>query len=259
MDRTFDPGDLVMLPILDANSAEALGEELLARAKEEELDDTVALALRRMKQALVALENAGRARLDAEPAAENDRRKAYQEESNAIGVVHDWLASWTRVPAEIAGDKRAEAKRLHAALFDDGLKFLRLPYKTVWAEANRRMKWLDEHEAEDVFRRLGGLDILENLRAVHQKYGAVLGITKAQALAPESPSIRAPLDTFTARLRDYVVQVAATGNLGDAEARGRATRLLSPLARWQSPKVSPREEPEAPAPEPTPAPSTPIS
>src|SRR5687768_16974841 len=128
MDRSFEPGDLVLLPILDANGAEALGEELLSSAKGEELDEAVALALRRMKQAHAALGAATRARLESEPAQESDRREAFRDEIIAVNALHDWLYAWARLP-DGAAEGAAEAKRLYAALFDDGLRFLKLQHK----------------------------------------------------------------------------------------------------------------------------------
>jgi hypothetical protein len=248
MERSFDPRDLVLLPVLDASSALALGHKLLTHAKKEELASSVAQSARRLKQSLSALRDAARARFDEGPADSARRRKAHSVVSAAFSAMYGWLDSWARVPEEIADEKTVEANAVLTKVFGDGLKFLQLPYDAAWAEADHRVTWLEEHEAEELFRKLGGLEFLVNLRAAHRSYGEALGITKEQELS-ESTSIRLPLDRFLERLRDYVVQVAAEASAGDEAAKERARRLLAPLSQWSSRRSSRNDDSQAPAPE----------
>jgi hypothetical protein len=232
MERTFAPRDLVMLPILDASGAEVLGGELVSRARDEAIDESLQPVVRQLKRAVAALSRAARARLQPERSAERDPREAYREQASAFGGLHDWLRGLSVLPAESANDPGREPRRIFAVLFGDGLKFLKLPFKAGWIEADRRLRWIQEQELGPVFDELGGLPLLQHARATHQRYGEILGITKTPDPAPNMPSLREPLDAFRAVLRDYVVQVAAMASRGSDTQKQLAARLLDPLSRW---------------------------
>jgi hypothetical protein len=153
MKRTFDSAHLVMLPILDASSAMAVGEETLTVAKDESLEGPLGLSLRRLKQSLAELSEASRARLDA-AAGENARKEAHRVLGSAWSACHDWLGGWAALSAERSGEKVAAASRIFAAMFEDGLKFLLLRFETTWVESNQRLKWLAEQDADESFRLL---------------------------------------------------------------------------------------------------------
>src|SRR5688572_1046202 len=188
MDRSFEPRDLVLLPVLDASSAVALGQKLMTRAKKESLPPPLAQSQKHMKEAHEELRDAVSARLEQEPAAQVDRRTAHGEEAAAFSAMHAWLTAWASVPEEIGKKKSFEAKRIAAAIFGDGLKFLQLPYDAGWTEADQRVRWIEEHEAERVLGDLGGAELLQYVRSAHKKYGEILGITKEQAL-PEPTQV----------------------------------------------------------------------
>jgi hypothetical protein len=254
--RSFDAADLVPLPVLDATSAVALGHKLFTRAKREDLTKAETVALRRLRHAHTALREANRARLQAEPAVAIDRKEAYREASAAFAGLYAWISGWTSVPRALGGEKVVAAARISSALFADGLRFLQLPHDAGWVEADDRLRWLLHHEGPQVFRKLGGAEILENVRAAHAKLGAALGITTPEEAKSESAKVRAPLDAFCARLREYVVQLAARASIGGDDDKQRAERLLVPLARWESRRMGRRDpEPTAPAPA---APNAPV-
>jgi hypothetical protein len=257
VERKFEPNDLVLLPILDAAGARVLGRKLVLEAKGEKLSRSEVVSLGRLKKSLAALRRARRARLDAQPAPIADRKEAFREEAAAWGAVHGWLESWSGTPKALGGEKVEETNRFIAALFGDGLKFLKLTFEASWLEADDRLQWLEDNDAEVVFTKLGGLEFLERVRAAHRKFGEALGVAEKSRTPSTEPSIREALDDFCAQLREYVVQVAAQASAGGVETKAKAARLLAPLAQWPSRHVI--RSAESAAPQPPPAPTTPIT
>jgi hypothetical protein len=253
--RSFDAADLVPLPVLDATSAVALGHKLFTRAKREELTKAETVALRRLRHAHTALRDANRARLEAEPAVTIDRKEAYRQASAAFAGMYAWISGWASLPQDVGGDKALAASKIMNALFAEGMRFTLLPHDAGWVEADERVRWLLDNDGEQVFKKLGGSEFFEHVRASHTRCGVALGITRLDQQKSESAKIRAPLDAFCARLREYVVQLAARASIGGEDAKERVERLLVPLARWDSrriirqevePSVPPPAEPSAP-------------
>ena len=250
VNRTFDAQGLIILPKLDAGSAFSIGEELLTRAKdEEELAEPIADEVKKMKHAVAELGEALRSRF--EPTGEEHKMEAHREAAARWKGVHDMLTAW----AELNQGKKSDlAQRMLNAMFADGLSFTRAAYRTAWTESDQRLEWLEEEELDEAFAELGGAEFLKELRAAHRKYGEALGIKKVTE-AKQAASLREPFDALLARIRKYVVQVTAHGELDVAGAREQAARLLTPLVEFQSARAkapAKEEEPEAaPVTEPT--------
>jgi hypothetical protein len=224
--------------------------------KEEDLEGPIAEAAKQLKPSLAKLSRAARSRLD-KPDDEH-RKQGRSELGAAFRATHDWLHGWAELGEERGGELAATARTIYEALFGDGLKFMLLPYNALWGEAEQRLAWLAEHDADEAFAALGGSRFVEELRAAHKKYGKVIGIKEAHEIA-EPASVREPLDEFCSRLRRFVLLVAADAEVDD-EAAARAERLLRPLAEQRSLRgkvTAEASEPEAPAL--PPAPSAPIS
>ena len=232
MGRSFDADGLVMLPRLDASSAESLCEALLTQAKQEgELAAPIADAAKAVKLAAAALGEAARARLES-VRSEDGRLEAHRAVAAAWKALYDFVKVWAQRPG--GGEKTLLAQRVLGAIFQDALGFMRSPYRTAWTESEHRLKWFAEDELEEAFGELGGAAFLEDVRAAHKKYGAALAIKKAQAPSRELPSVRAPLDEVLGTLRKYVLQVVAHGETGSEGAKEQSMRLLAPLADWSS-------------------------
>jgi len=224
----------------------AVGEAIVTRVKEEDLDGPIAEAARQLKPSLAKLSRAARSRLDKPN--DEDRKRARSELGIAFRSTHDWLHGWAELPEERGGELAATARTIYDALFRDGLKFMLLPYKATWGEAEQRIGWLADHGADEAFAALGGIRFLEELRAAHKKYGKVIGIKEAHEVA-EPASVREPLDELLSRLRRFVLLVAADAEV-DGESAERAERLLRPLAEHRTLRgkvTSEVVEPEAPA------------
>ena len=263
MTRTFEASDIIMLPRLDASSAVALGEALITQAKEEELDEVIARSAKHLRQAVAALSEVASGRL--ENGGDDDRSEAHRRWAAAFKATHDFLVGWTELPEDAGGERARIARRVYAAMFVDGLRFVRLPYATAWAEGAHRLKWLADQELDEALRELGAGPFLDELYAAQKEYGNALGIKKAMP-ASVTPSIRDALAEVRGRLRKYVVQVAAHGESETAGAKEQAARLLAPLVRWQTIRsrapLAPEEEvtpPESPAPSNDTPPTPPIA
>ena len=129
--------------------------------------------------------------------------------------MHHWLDGWTRLPEEV---RHAElAMRLMTLLYPRGFDLSQLRYETGWAEADLRLRALAENELEASFEELGGTEFLDTVRAQHEKYGAVLGLTPSNAPIPEA------LGAFLESLRRYTEAVTEQAPREDAD------RLLAPL------------------------------
>jgi hypothetical protein len=228
--RSFDPNDLIMLPVLDTSSAMALAEAMVSRAKEERLTAAEEDAFRSLDRALSELSDAHLQRFDAAPALEVEKKAAGRAWRTAWSALHSFLQAQSLRPTP-ESEGRAGALRILASVFEEGLTFVKLPYKGGWAEGNQRLRWLGDHE--EVVEQLGGAGFLEDLREAHAAYGRVLGITAATE-APVVVAVRQPLDVLRAHLREYVLQVSAQGARGTAAGKEKARRLLAPIVEWPS-------------------------
>ena len=216
--RKFDAQSMVVLPALDARRAVALVEAVLTRVREEEVNVEIGAAVRELEGALAGLREAMRARI-GEAVSEEDRRAAHRVAAAAWRGARRFVQSWAGRSEEDA--KSRLARQVEAGLFQDGLPFLKSNYPSAWAEADERLRWLEDAELDGAFGRLGGAEFLRELRVAHKAYGEVLGM-----------SIREPLDGLVGKVREYVLLVAADGQASADE--GKTLRLLAPLIELES-------------------------
>lgn len=252
MQRTFEAADLVQLPLLDTQSATALGRELLTlAAQERKLPAAIEKAHKRLEQSHRLLQAAAQARL-GEPAGGDPRpRTADVEADAAFSMLNDWLAGLARLPDKFPEGQ--EARRLQAVLFADGLRFTQLPYKKQWAEADARVQRLKQDGLDKVIEQLGGRALLQNLREAHAAYGEALGITRPLAAPSPTTELREPLQGLRDALRGYVLQLMSHADAEPETGEPLAERLLRPLREHTTAR------PAAPAPTPEPAPTPPPS
>ncbi|AKU97811.1 hypothetical protein AKJ09_04475 [Labilithrix luteola] len=252
MARSYEIHDLVTLPRLDGNSADALVTELLTHAKGKKLPSPIESARKRLAETQKALKEALASRLQKQAPSANAAaaRPADQAEDAAFSAMFDWLTGFSKLPEQ--HEETTTARRLLASLFPEGLKFTQLPYKLEWAEADARLRTIDADATfEKAIAKLGGKIFLENLRQAHKEYGHVLGITNAKAAPEASASVKEPLAAVVAALRVYALRVLAHAD--DEAADPTYAELLTPLMAWQSrrapaesPAVTPPTAPAAP-------------
>jgi hypothetical protein len=247
MRRSFSPKNLVRLPHLDANGGLLLGEKLLAAAEAEpQLPESVAIALADVRRRRDFLSRIANERVAATAVVENHRKEVH------LAEVAAWSALYARITAY--GER---AKEVEDVLFESGLKFLKLPYEVAWMEAERRLGLVEQRKLEDEVRQLAGEGFFEKVRETHRSAGSVLHITKPEEIAKSEPRLTEPLIALRSAVREYVVQVIASGSRRVAGAEALAERLLIPLMNWRSIAKSKKKPTEA-APSP-PAPTPPAS
>jgi hypothetical protein len=235
---------MVDLPTLDAASGAALGKELATvAAAEKKLPPSISRAQKRLEAAAQALNGALEQSLSS--ASDGvDMRGADLNEKATWAAIEGWLSSWARLPSAHA--QVASAQTVHAALFPDGLKWLRLGRKQEWSEAERRLRHIQENKLDAAFAQLGGAHFLETLRTVHARFGEALGITVAKPAPPAPAGVGEKLDALKAALRGYVLQATAWVDEEAPETAALAERLLLPLSTWQTNRAA--RAPVAPPP-----------
>lgn len=258
MARELSPLSLVSLPRLSAQGAQVLAEMLrVAAAAEKRLPKGLAMAIAAVGGQQQALSLALQAQLAMQvPAA--DTRKADAEEDNAVGAAHDFLAAWARLPESVP--QAVAARQVLRVLFPSGLGFLRSEYAVEWAEVQRRIDRLKSEGLDTVLAKLGGQPFLDHLLATHAAYGKALGITeKSTTSSTADPQILDALRELQAALRRYIIKAVAHVEADDPESEALVTRLLSPIAEYESRLAGPKPGEPAPADPAAPAPADPVA
>ena len=247
MTRIYDAQSLVDLPRFDAASAAAVGTALAAAAAgEKKLAANVSAGLVHVTTAVTALKSTFVDGLGGAPDALV--QPALRAEATAWSGIENWLDGLTRVGAPA---KMAAAEKLLAALYPDGLRFLRAAAAKRWTETEARLQRIAKDNLGADFALLGGTEMLEQLQAAHDATGVAAGITVAKA-AVETPPVGKGLDTLKTALRTYVLQVVANAALVPSdEATALAERLLKPLTAFATPEA----QKAAPGPNVPPAPA----
>ncbi len=246
MTRIYDAQSLVDLPRLDANSASAVATSVMsAAATEKKLAPNVTTALGQVSSADAALKATLVAGIAAPP--ESEVGKAMRLESGVWAGIEAWLKGSVKAGGATSAPV---AEKLLAALYPDGLAFVRGAAAKRWSETEGRIKLIAEQHLDAQFAALGGKDLLDNLLATHKATGVAAGITSVKPQL-ETPPVREKLDALKAAFRSYVLQVAANAAL-DTSAAGQALagKLLAPLALYVAPEAAGKA---APAPVPAPA------
>ncbi len=147
-------------------------------------------------------------------------------------------------------DEGKSAASIAAAFFPDGLKFTQLPYKQEWAEADLRLRVLeDKPDYEKTVKKLGGEPFLVHLREAHKEYGDALGVTTARASdeQPKAAAIREAMTPLLDAIRTYAIRVMAHADPDDEAASSLSEGLLLPLRNWEDGRKASRTVAETPA------------
>ena len=241
--RSYTAQNIIALPRLNTAAAVALGQGLITAAHAQ---PTLPALVSTRLGALAATHAALHQALSNRPQTDTDPqriRAADRAEDVAWIALHDWLLGWSRLTTPEA----SQANTMHAVLFSTGLKFIRLPYRLEWAEADAKLARIAKDGYDIEIQKLGGQVILDQLKAAHQAYGEALGIT---AEGQDSTiNLREPLVAFNKTLRAYVLAVAAHEDPEDSASTDLTEALLAPIQKWEGYiSASPAQEPPAPVP-----------
>lgn len=225
--RSYTAQNIIALPRLNTAAAVALGQGLITAAHAQ---PTLPALISTRLGALTATHAALHQALSNRPQTDTDPQRirlADRAEDVAWTALHDWLLGWSRLSTPEA----AQANTMHAVLFPTGLKFIRLPYKLEWAEADAKLARITSEGFDIEIQKLGGQVILDQLKAAHQAYGEALGIT---AEGQDSTiNLREPLEAFTKTLRAYVLAVSAHEDPEDPPSIDLTDALLAPIQKWE--------------------------
>lgn len=177
-----------------------------------------------------------------------------------LALDRSWRAANRRLHDWIDADHPAEAERaatLLARVFPTGLDFLRLRYSEQWAESDRRLQLIADGDLEDELVDLVDGRIVAKLKADHEAYGRVLGITE-KLERPEAGRVAETLAALRTELLGLARLVLGLTDEGDPEAVAAAEAQLEPILRFRKSRgggegegEGEEEEPiDAPLPEP---------
>ncbi|WP_394833163.1 hypothetical protein LVJ94_42345 [Pendulispora rubella] len=121
-----------------------------------------------------------------------------------------WRALYVRLNAygALPVDRHPQARRaldLVGILFPTGLGFLTLPYSEEWAESEKRLAAIAQHQFAGDLDVLCGPEFLPNVKIAHAAYGESLGIT--QGSEPRAPAVAAPLRTLQNAIAAYARRI----------------------------------------------------
>ena len=219
----FDLSLYMRAPIMDVASGVALGVSLLS-ASPKAPTSAVKAAAKRLRTSVVALQSAwGSASI---PAPAGKKRAADYATDNAWGCLEMRLDAYGRLPASEA-PKAERATEIYSKLFPDGLTFLTLPFKTQWAEGEKRLQLIEGDKLAADIDLLAGPEFLREVRRTHAIYGKALGVTQPEEL-PLDVRLAEPLRDVGQAIVDYSLQLLA---LASAEPSMAATvkKALKPI------------------------------
>ncbi len=242
MSRVYDAASLVKLPALDAASAVALATSLVSTAGDpKKLKSNVAASVTRLTSGLAALNATLVSGVGTVPAS--GLRKALHDEGALWTGIHDWLLG---LAATGAPQQTALAQKLLAALFANGLVFLRAAAAKRWTDTETRLQLIDKDNLTAEFATLGGATSLQRLRDAHKAIGTAAGITTPKD-AVAGKALRKGTDVLRAAMRNHVLQVVANASDADnAAATAYAEKLLQPLLVYVTPEPAKHAPPPVP-------------
>ncbi len=252
MSFPFDPSEYVRRPIVNVASGFALGSALVA-ACPRTASAEVKRAARKLRRAVVTLQQEWLQRDKIKPKA--DTREADIRVDNAWGALFGRLESYARLPADENTDA-ARAAELLAAMFSDGLGFLKLPYNEEWAESEKRLRLVDTNKLAGDIDRIAGPAFLVEVRRAHELYGKALGITAALE-TPDEANLATPLRALQDAVVGYALKVIATADDDDPSSMAMVRAALAPLDAHRMAQARRAVEPDKPVDPHAPVPDVP--
>ncbi|WP_438018436.1 hypothetical protein WMF18_04895 [Sorangium sp. So ce315] len=227
----FDPTPYLRPPKLDVRQAVALSIALLS-ALPRDATDGMKRTARVVRKATLAMNKAWdhkrRAAGAAKPAS---KAKADHRVDTAWAALKMRVDACALLPAE-AHPRAERAREIVRVLFPEGLEFLKLAMDLEWAESNALLGRITEDDAlgKDLVA-IAGPEFLAEVRAAHEAYGEILGITRAHEAPADVAALREPLRELVSAIGDYLLQVVASVDRERPETVQSARAALAPLDR----------------------------
>lgn len=220
--------ELITIPKMDAAGLSALlGQVIATSAAEKKVPSTLKKRVELMDEAKTKLTAALAARTGKVESDDPRAVEADSDEDQAVGALVKFLEAY----AKLKTDQGKAARRVLGAVFGGGTGFLVFEHPKEWAEVEARLVKIDTEGYAETIVELGGKGFLDHLRAVHQVYGEVLGITAAKGSKEAAPDIRGAQNEAANQLRRYVAAVIGHGAQSDIDptAGELAAALLAPI------------------------------
>lgn len=170
------------------------------------------------------------------------------------GALHGRMESLAMLPHD-RYPSAARAATLRDLLFPQGLTFLTLEYGAQWAEAERRLKVIEQQRLKSEIDALCGPEVLVEVRRCHAEYAEMIGVTKAKGAKFKLPDLRALRLSLQHAISAHMMQLLAYALAGGAAGLEAITPALEAMDAYREKAQStPPEKPEPPK-GPTPAPT----
>lgn len=227
----FDPTPYLRPPRLDVRQGVALAIALLS-ALPKDATDGMKRTARAVRKATLAMNKAwDQKRRAAGAPRPASKARADHRVDTAWAALKMRLDACALLPVE-AHPKAERAAEISRLLFPEGLEFLKLSMDLEWAESNALLGRIAEDDAlgKDLVA-ITGPEFLAEVRAAHEAYGEVLGITKAHETPADVAALREPLRELVSAIGDYLLQVVASVDRERPETVQSARAALAPIDR----------------------------
>lgn len=172
------------------------------------------------------------------------------------GALRDLLEALSRMADKF--ERAAQAKQLLAQIFPEGAAFLRLSYAEQYVTMDTMLKRIDSEGLARSVNAVVGPELLQQIRAVHPRYGAMV----ARRLNEAAPAVSL-LEHVRALQRaivEYATAVASTVDGDDVSTFDPARAALRPIdnhrdqvSSGKRPGPADPADPDPTAPAPAPA------
>jgi hypothetical protein len=239
--------EAIVLPRMTAVGAKTLGTQMISATKpykkDKKLPKGVLKALQSLESKHEALSLVLRDLVKPDASSGLDPMKIDRVLDAGWSALHGFFETLIKLFWLPLATEAAELKRL---IFDDGLKFIQLPYLLQWSESDTRLSRIKDNGLEPRIEALGGKLFLDEIKKAQADYGKALGVTAPKAGALEdAPAVRAALDAFGDALRNYVIKAMGIVEEDEPETKEISDALLAPLDAWD---VGPMEKAAKPEP-----------
>ena len=145
------------------------------------------------------------------------------------GALHGRMESLAMLPHD-RYPSAARAATLRDLLFPQGLSFLTLEYGAQWAEAERRLKVIEQQRLKSEIDALCGSEVLVEVRRCHAEYAEMIGVTTPTGPMTAGAGVSARAEAMA------MPALKVDGN--DAQAvDAAAARLIGEIRAGQGPRL----------------------
>ncbi|MDI1429419.1 hypothetical protein [Polyangium sorediatum] len=148
------------------------------------------------------------------------------------GALRTRLLAYADLPVAKYQDAKRAAELVTILFGPDGLSFLKEAYPVQWSTADTILKRIDEEGLEKDIDRIAGKVFLDNVRAQHEQYGAMVQGTLLREQA-EGVNLADQVRAMGRAIVEYATKVCASVDEDDASSIAAARSALRPLDAYR--------------------------